>query len=75
MTPIKVEIEGVKFGGYYTTKNDMITVTGPTGRTKTSQTSATPDQLAQTILSEIVREAMSIVPDGLETIEIELEHD
>ena len=70
MTPIKVTIEDVEFGGFYVVKDGMITVTGPTGRTKTTQAGGA--DVAEIMLCEIVTEAMGIVPDGVEKIEIEL---
>lgn len=75
MTAIKVEVDGVEFGGSYTVKDGTVTVTGPTGRTKTTQAGARPDQIALVILSEIVAEDMGAMPDDLEEIAIELKND
>ena len=66
---VKVEVDGVEFGGTYRLSGDMITVTGPMNRTRTTQTGGSePSDLAEMLLREIVREAMGTEPDGLDEI-------
>jgi len=76
MTPVKVEVDGVECGGFFVTDGEILKVTGILGRTKVTQLGQTPpEQLAKIILEEITREAMGHEPEGLETIEIEMNFD
>lgn len=76
MTTIKFELDGVTFGGSFVVDGDILRVTGIQGRSKATHLgSAVPEELAEFILGEITREAMGLEPDGLETIEIELNMD
>ncbi|WP_340242024.1 hypothetical protein [Sulfitobacter pontiacus] len=73
MTPVKVEVDGVEFAGFFVVDGDMLKVTGIQGRTKVTQLGeAPPEQVAKIVLGEITCEAIGYEPEGLEIIEIEL---